>query len=251
MDSSLLDSIAIVLVEPRGPLNVGSVARAMKNFGLSDLRLVGELDPREDECRLMASGSQDVLDRAGVFTTLADALADRDFVVGTTARPRHRRPTATPKETADEILDGAERGGVAILFGREDFGLSKEELILCHRVISIPTSSDRASLNLAQAVMIVAYELFGRAPVRPVTAHRARGALLDGRQWDRLYEEFIDCCRDTGYLGEGNRIAIEQSFRRLLKLGPIQTRDARHFFGLVRRVQKLLRGEVEPPPREH
>ncbi|MFT7616608.1 MAG: TrmH family RNA methyltransferase [Planctomycetota bacterium] len=246
MGANPLDNIAIVLVEPKGPLNVGSAARAMKNMGLNQMIVVGSMDLKSDECRLMAPGSADILDHAIQVSTLTEALADRTLVIGTTARERHRTETMTPRDVAPEILDTAATSKVAILFGREDFGLFKEELALCHRVLSVPTSEDRASINLAQAVLLVSYELFQQSTERAVTASSDFGDLIVGEHWQRLYSEVLTCCAETGYLHAGNKLAIESSIRRLLKLGPIQTRDARHLYGLVRRVAKMIAGRAEP-----
>lgn len=234
-------------MEPRGPLNVGSAARAMKNFGLARLGIVGDhVDPLGEEARRMAVRSGEILEAAEIFPTLDAALAEATLVVGTTARMRHRQPTETARDAAGAILEAAGRGDVAVVFGREDHGLSKDELARCHRVIAVPTSPQRMSLNLSQAVMLVAYELFQASDAAAFVAGTDEGALLDGSQWQRLYDEVLAACVDTGYLHDGNRLAIEQSLRRLLLLGPIQTRDARHLFGLVRRMHKILAGEAEP-----
>lgn len=245
-----LDRIRVILVEPRGPLNVGAAARAMKNFGLGRLVLVGDhVDPRGAEARRMAVRSDEILEAAEVLPTLDDALAEVTLAVGTTARMRHRRHARGAREAAPEILRAAGRGDVALVFGREDHGLSKEELARCHRVIAIPTSPERMSLNLSQAVMLTAYELFTASDAAAVSAGSDEGNLLDGRQWQRLYDEVLASCEETGYAHAGNRAAIEQSLRRLLRLGPIQTRDARHLFGLVRRMHKIIAGEAEPHRR--
>ncbi|MCB9832827.1 MAG: TrmJ/YjtD family RNA methyltransferase [Planctomycetes bacterium] len=246
MSANHLDRIAIVLVEPRGPLNVGAAARAMKNMGLGELVIVGELDPLGEEVRRMAAHSEEILERARRLPTLEEALRDRGLVVGTTARGRHRQPTLSPREAAPAILAAAARSRVAVVFGREDHGLSADELALCHLVLSAPTSAERTSLNLAQAVLLVAYELFQASDAPAVTASSEAGDLLEGAQLARLETEMIGACVDTGYLHAGNRLMIEESMRRLLRLGPIQTRDARHLFGLIRRMGKILAGEVEP-----
>ena len=235
-----LDNIIIVLVEPQGLLNVGATARAMKNFGLSRLHVVGDVDFDDEQCRLMASGSKEVLDQAQAFPTLSEAIATCHFVVGTTARRRRRVETDAPRDAASRILEEASTQDAAVLFGRENYGLSKSELIACHRTMSIPTSPGRASLNLAQAVLLVSYELFTATGQESVVASSDRGVTLVGRQWDRLYDETIACFERIGYTHDGNRLAVEQSVRRFLKLGPIQTRDARHLFGLVRRVQSKM-----------
>lgn len=250
MGANPLDNITIVLVEPKGPLNVGAAARAMKNMGLTKMVVVGNLDLESEECRLLAPSSGDVLDRAIQVQNLDEALAHQGLVIGTTARGRHRTATETPRNVAPEILGMAEHSPVAILFGREDFGLFKEELALCHRVISVPTSEDKASLNLAQAILLVCYELFQQSNQVRVTASTDSGDLVIGEQWQRLYDEVLFSCAETGYLHAGNKLAIEASFRRLLKLGPIQTRDARYLFGLVRRFAKIIDGRAEPNPEQ-
>lgn len=245
--SAPLDDIRIVLVEPTGPLNVGSTARAMKNFGLSRLVIVGDtVDPTDEQARLMAVRSHEILESAAVVPDVPAALADVTYVVGTTARTRHRVPTETARNAAPKILESTSRGPVAILFGREDHGLSKDELALCHNVISVPTSPNRMSLNLGQAVMLLAYELFQASDAQEFEAGTDEGTVLVGLQWQRLYDEVLQSSVETGYLHEGNRLAIEQSWNRLLRLGPIQTRDARHLFGLVRRMRKIIEGDVRP-----
>ena len=145
-----LDNISIVLVEPQGPRNVGSTARAMKNFGLYGLKIVGAGHLEHDECREMGVGSHEILESAELFSSLDDALADQHVIIGTTARRRHRQETHTPRDSATEILDWAREGNaVSILFGREDFGLDKQALRRCQRVLSIPTSSEVRLQNLS------------------------------------------------------------------------------------------------------
>ncbi len=223
----------------------------MKNFGLRDLRLLGKSWLEHDECREMGVGAHDVLESATVVSTFDDAVSDCSFLVGTTARERHRRPTATPRAAAPRILQEAGRGKVALLFGREDFGLFAEELTRCQMVISAETSAHRTSLNLSQAVMVVAYELFQAAPELSVSASTALGSVADDETLQRLYGELIACCENTGYLHDGSRQAIEGSMARLLRTAPIQTRDTRHIFGLVRRIQKLIDGRaLLPRPRD-
>ncbi len=251
MGANPLDNVSIVLVEPQGPLNVGASARAMKNMGLSSMIVVGDMDLTSDACRLMAPGSKEILEAAQQVATIEEALSQATFVVGTTARGRHRRATETPAEVSPTILEMAVHGKVAILFGREDSGLSKHEIALCHRVISVPTDGDRASLNLAQAVLLVCYEIFQRSKAEKVVANAELGDLLVGSDWDRLYHEMLLCCAETGYMSAGNKLAIEESFKRLLKLGPMQTRDSRHLFGLVRRVAKMIDGRVEANPSQN
>ena len=155
-----LDNIRIVLVEPKVPGNVGAAARAIKNMGLSRLVLVKPWFHNHPQSRYMAHGSEDILDRAEVYDSLDTAIASSVLVAGTTQRKRHGVPVLDPRHAAADILENTKAGPVSILFGREDRGLMNEELNCCQMVVSIPSSSAQPSLNLSQAVMVIAYELF-------------------------------------------------------------------------------------------
>ncbi len=156
--------VKVVLVEPEEPMNVGAVARAMKNFGLRALALVNPGPrvgpPFPPEAFWLAVHAEDVLQGAVVYSSLREAVAEARLVVATTGRPRelYPAPLRTPKEVAQEVL-GVE-GEVALVFGRERIGLTNEELDLAHLIGSIPAAPEQPSLNLAQAVVVFAYELF-------------------------------------------------------------------------------------------
>ncbi len=152
---------AIVLVEPQLGENIGMVARAMANFGLGDLRLVAPRDGwPNDQARASASGANHIIDAAQVFPTLGDALGDLNFVYATTARERDDfKPVRGPTE-ACAALRLRHRGGekTGILFGRERFGLSNDEISFADEIVTFPVNPAFASLNIAQAVLLVAYE---------------------------------------------------------------------------------------------
>lgn len=151
----------IVLVEPQLGENIGMVARAMANFGLSELRLVAPRDGWPNEkARAAASRADGVVDAAAVFPDLASATADLRFVLATTARPRDNfKPVLSPVEAVRELrmrIGGVQSAG--ILFGRERFGLFNEEIALADAIVTFPVNPDYASLNIAQAVLLMAYE---------------------------------------------------------------------------------------------
>ncbi|MDH4395487.1 MAG: RNA methyltransferase [Limnobacter sp.] len=159
-----LSSISIVLVKTSHPGNVGSVARAMKTMGLTDLRLVEPKDPlvcQHEEALALSSGAQDVLGAARVFASLPDALDDVNLSYALSARLRELGPVLqNPVQAAAEGLSRLSEGhGVAFVFGAERTGLSNEELLLCNRQVYIPGNPEYNSLNLAQAVQIVSYAL--------------------------------------------------------------------------------------------
>jgi len=180
--SSSLDNIVVVLDHPQNVVNIAGVIRTMKNFGLTRLRLV---NPDEfDAYRIegIAHRSSDLIEATTIHETLADAVADATYIVGTSARRRTAGRNYTRPQEAGRLIAGqAVAGTVAVLFGREDRGLTNEGLDLCQAVSIIPTDSEYSSLNLAQACLVHAYEVFlavgsfdeelpqGRRSTRPPT----------------------------------------------------------------------------------
>jgi len=155
-----LDQVVIVLDHPQNVVNIAGVIRVMMNFGLPALRLVqpDEFDPYRIDG--IAHRSKPLVDATTIHDTLEDAVKDATYVVGTTARPRTAgRNYSRPRDAAPSIVAEARRGKVAILFGREDRGLTNEGLDLCHQVSIIPTDAQYSSLNLAQACLVHAYEV--------------------------------------------------------------------------------------------
>ena len=155
-----LDRIVIILVEPRDPSNIGGVVRAMMNMGLKRLRLVNPLVYSPE--RVEAAAHRSTAFREGIecYDDLASALADVNLVVATSSRPRRLTPrTGTPRQLAPVLLDHSRTGTPAILFGREDWGLPNEVVDQAHFQLVIPTDPAYPSLNLAQAVLLTAYEL--------------------------------------------------------------------------------------------
>jgi len=183
----LLPRLRIVLVETSHPGNIGSVARAMKNMGLADLALVSPREFPHDDATALAAGADDVLAGARVFATLDDAIADCQIAFGTTARPRYNEaPSLTPREAAAQAITHVAAGThVALVFGTERTGLTNAELDRCRYAIRIPTNPAFSSLNLAQAVQVLTYELrmavLDRLPeADPVMRQRANAADFEG-----------------------------------------------------------------------
>jgi tRNA (cytidine32/uridine32-2'-O)-methyltransferase len=156
-----MESIRIILVHTSHPGNIGGVARAMKNMGLTELYLVAPRSFPDEQAVWRAAGALDVLESAVVVDTLEEAVADCQYVVGTSARGRRIPwPVLDPRRCASEMHSRASSGmKVAVVFGREDRGLTNEELQQCQLHLHIPSHEDYSSLNLAMAVQIVAYEL--------------------------------------------------------------------------------------------
>ena len=151
----------VVLVEPQLGENIGTAARAMANFGLTDLRLVAPRDGWPNErATAAASGANHVIDAAQVFDRLEDAIADRQFVYATTARTRDMpKPVRGPRQAVAALRSRIAAGErTAVLFGRERWGLTNEEVLLADEIVTFPVNPHFASLNIAQAVLLIGYE---------------------------------------------------------------------------------------------
>jgi tRNA/rRNA methyltransferase len=218
----------IVLVSPKEAGNVGSVARAMKNFGLDDLRIV---QPR---CQLekaltMAVHAFDVIENARVSETLLDAVGDCELVVGTTARVRrdHALPI-TPREAAPHISLSASS---AVVFGREEHGLFNDELDLCHLHVRIPTDATYISMNLAQAVQVIVYELMlGRTNPEPLPE---RDAPADRRALEGMYAHLQAYMLEIGYTDENRKDHVLRRFRQIFDRASLGQHDVAFVRGLL------------------
>ncbi len=161
MDSETLGNVVIVLDEPKDVVNVAGVVRVMMNMGLSKLRLVNPDDFDTYRIGGIAHRSEDLTQAAETYDTLEEALSDVVFSVGTSARPRTaQRNYCRPREVAPRIVENTASGLVAVVFGREDRGLTNDGLDLCQSVAIVPTAADYPSLNLAQACLVLCYEIY-------------------------------------------------------------------------------------------
>lgn len=156
----MLEKIRIILVNTSHTGNIGSAARAMKTMGLSQLVLVDPVEPPDGKSSALAAGAGDVLANARIVSTLEEAVADCGLVVGTSARSRTLSwPMLEPRECGEKLISEVPNYPVALVFGRENNGLSNEELQLCHFHVCIPANPEYSSLNLAAAVQTLCYEV--------------------------------------------------------------------------------------------
>jgi len=159
VNESILARVCVVLYEPQDPVNIAATVRAMKNMGVSDLRLIRPCEYTEYRLAGIAHATEDLIARIRHFETLDDAIADCVRVAGFTARRRAaKRTIVDAREASAELLRFTEDGPVALLFGREDHGLPNEALDRAHLIVTI-TTTDHSSLNLAQAALLALYEL--------------------------------------------------------------------------------------------
>ncbi len=234
--------IRFVLVETSHPGNIGGAARAMKNMCLDQLALVNPNRFPSADATSRASGADDILMKASVHETVDQALEGCAFVVGTSARPRGLYiPELTPKQCAERILAEAGQGKVGVLFGREDSGLTNGELDRCNVLMRIPTSQDYASLNLAAAVQVLAYELMvqrGEAPLaRPIGEGERRYPLATADEMEGLYTHIEETIIATGFLDPENPRQVMRRLRRLFNRADVDQNEINILRGILSSVQ--------------
>ena len=240
LSEATANNLRVVLVAARNPLNIGAAARAMSNFGFARLRVVNCYDVAFREAR-SAVGAPHVLAEAEEFASVADAVADCSLVVGTTAA--ENRQIEHPLHPLDVgggmIRAGMTSGRVALLFGSEKRGLSKDDISHCHWLIRIPTREAHGSMNLGQAVAVCLYELVrSDAERRDASIVKvASGAVLC-----RMAEALQGALRASGYTKRGAERITEEKTRRLLRRMHLSEEDAELWTGLLAKMGKSLRG---------
>jgi tRNA/rRNA methyltransferase len=252
---------AIVLFKPKSSGNIGAAARALKNMGLTDLRLVAPIRFNRRAAATMAVHAGDILENARIYPDLVSALEDCTLTVGTTCRPGPYRSSAkTLPEIAAEISLASATNRVAIIFGPEDFGLTNQELKLCHRLLTIPTAPEYPSLNLAQAVMVVAYELMmaarargsadenvdrsglerGSDPSQSEPLQRAPAAAVDA-----MMERLASALVSIGFISADNPDHIMFAIRNMLGRSGVSPRELDILNGLARQIGWFAEGGRE------
>jgi tRNA (cytidine32/uridine32-2'-O)-methyltransferase len=208
--------VRIVLVGTTHPGNIGAVARAMKNMGLTELVLVNPRHFPHDDAAARASGAEDILSAARVTPSLADALQDCHYVAGASARARTIDwPTMTPRECARRLVSEGTRGTVAAVFGPEKSGLTNEDLDRCHALVTIPADPAFSSLNLAMAVQILCYEL-RMTKLNGSTAEPERTVpLASGEELEYFYAHLEQVLTASGFLDPDNPRLLMRRLRRL------------------------------------
>lgn len=229
------ESISIVLVEPQSPGNIGMVCRAMKNMGLSRLRLVKGCDRFHPESLKFAVAAKNLLEQAVLFDDLASALADCHLTIGTTRRHgKYRQEILSPPEVGALLRNQAGPDcQAAIVFGREDSGLTTDELSLCRWHATIPSDADYGSLNLSQAVLIFCYEL-GKAADSPGGGRLEQMAA--SLEMESLFTQMDTCLQKIGFLNEQNPGHIMRSLRRIFFRAGLDSREVSILRGMLTQI---------------
>ncbi len=226
--------VRVVLNRPESAANVGAVARVISNMGLAGLYLVQPCDFRTVEAWRMAWRSEDVLEGVRVFEGLHAACEGAVYVAGFAGREGKKVAPITPRQMATEIAALGEEAEAAILFGCETRGLTEEDLSLCQRRVRIPTHPRQPSLNLAQAVMVAAYEIFLASPAGPSLNAPERATAGDA---ELALGAFRDALVEIGFLPRDRPEARFVEWRELFGRAGLSPRETRVLLALARRIQ--------------
>ncbi|MCH9643916.1 MAG: RNA methyltransferase [Gammaproteobacteria bacterium] len=236
----MFEQIKIVLLEPSHPGNIGAAARAMKNMGLSQLCLVNPVKFPDVEATVRASGADDLLANAKVVESVQEAIADCDCIMGTSARSRAIPwPLLNPSEAA-ELLDGSKFKQTAVLFGRENSGLTNQELSLCQYHIHIPTVESFSSLNLASAILLVCYEIRMKL-LQKISFSRPLerdSELATAKQLNGYYEHLSKIMKKLGMLNPRQPKRLMQRLQRLYNRSHLEVNELNILRGFLSAVEK-------------
>ncbi len=240
----MLENIRIILVNTSHTGNIGSAARAMKTMGLSQLVLVDPVQPPDGKSTALAAGAVDILANLQIVPTLADAIADCSLVIGTSARPRTLSwPMLDPRQAGQKLADGAVKGTVALVFGRERTGLTNEELQQCHYHVNIPANPEYSSLNVAMAVQTLCYEIRmswlaqqeSALPVADEAEYPPQASM------ELFYTHLEETLRQTQFLHSDHPGHVMMRLRRMFTRLRPDNNELNILRGILTSVQKTLR----------
>lgn len=244
MATEELRRVTVVLNQPQDPVNIGAVVRAMKNTGLSRLHLVQPADFDPYRIEGVAHTGLDIIESTKIFDRLEDGLAQSNLVVGTTARGRSvRRNYRRPREAAREIMETIQaEKDVSLLLGREDRGLSNAELDLCDRVVVIPTHPDHSSLNLAQAFLVIAYEIWLTAESNGSFKEPRRSAARAGRnELEGLFKEIEASLRAVDFFKAHTVTPIMRTVREVAGRADLDEREVTLFKAMAYEIRNYMK----------
>jgi TrmH family RNA methyltransferase len=246
LPNSTADSLVVVLVSPRNPLNIGAAARALSNFGFQRLRLVNPYEVAFRQAK-SAVGASHVLEAAEEFQSLGEAVADCSLVVGTTAvrdRALQHPIRDLTEDAGSAIRQQLGAGRVGLLFGSEKYGLSNNDLSHCHWLLRIPTHADNISMNLGQAVAVCLYELArGSGEVQKEEPKEGEVRRVTAVEEERVVESLLDALRTSGPVMPGT----ESKVRRLVHRLKMESADAEALLGMLRQIRWKLHSGSSPP----
>lgn len=237
-----LRNVRLVLVGTTHSGNIGAVARVMKNMGLKNLALVSSTGAGPDtEAFPMSSGAYGLIESAASYGKLKDAIQDTVMSVGTSGRLGGKRVFArTPDDLMPELMERAQLGPVALVFGRESRGLTNHEFKLCTHHMIIPTDAGFASMNLAQAAAVIGYEIFKIAS-RPVGFQARKIKPASSKVREDMYAHMEAVLVRARFLDESNPLRMMRDIRRILNSADMDDRDAKIIRGMFRKIGNMIR----------
>jgi len=246
--SDRLNQIRFVLINTSHAGNIGATARAMKVMGLSDLHLVQPSDYPSAEATARASGADDVLYHAAVHTDLDRAIAPCTLVLGTSARNRGMDiPVIDLREAVEKLIAAATTGGsVALLFGKERYGMTNEEMQKCHYLVKFPANPEYSSLNLAAAVQVAAYEIRQQwLAATPAKDRQAVGAnettqFVDAARMRSYYEHLFKVMHDVGFMHEHNQRSLTEKLHMMFNRMHIEKHEMDILRGFLSAITKKI-----------
>lgn len=236
----MLNNVRVVLVRTYHPGNIGSAARAMKTMGLTNLVLVNPLDFPSDEATKMAASADDVIKNATICGSVYEAVKDCSMVIASTARSRaYDLPELSPEESAKQLLLSAKNKKVALIFGPERMGLSNEDLQFAKYRVTIPTSPEYSSLNLAAAVQTLSYEVFkqysANVASNQVESEREQPSIEQMEQYFIRLEETL---QDSGFIIKNHPGQIMQKLRSLFARAQLDEVELNILHGILASYQR-------------
>jgi len=243
-NNEILSNIRIVLVQTSHPGNIGATARAMKNMGLSDLALVNPKIFPSAEATSRASGADNILANAQVFDSLKDALEPCELVLGASARIRHLGWSEVgPKKGAELLVSGAKSAPVALVFGRENSGLTNEELELCNHLLHIPTNPNFSSLNVASAVQVLSYEIYSAViGEQIIDIPEAEDRPATSQEFEGFFDHLLKTLEKTDFLQLYKTKRLQQRIRRIFYRSELNRTEVNILRGILTAIKNKRDG---------
>ncbi|MBL1385291.1 MAG: tRNA (cytosine(32)/uridine(32)-2'-O)-methyltransferase TrmJ [Colwellia sp.] len=238
----ILDDIRVVLVNTSHSGNIGSAARAMKTMGLSKLYLVDPACEIDSHASALSAGASDVLGNAVIVDKLEDAIADCALTIGTSARSRTLSwPMVEPRECGEKLVAEAENGPVALVFGRENSGLTNEELQLCNYHVCIPANPEYSSLNLAMAVQTLSYETrMAFLNKQPKQEAQDDSVYPNSKQTELFYDHLEETLYNTGFIIKQHPGIVMTKLRRLFNRARPEEAEMNILRGILTSINKSI-----------
>ena len=238
----MFDNFYIILVEPAFASNIGSVARAMKNMGFYNLRIVNPQEGITDESYKLASNADDILNNAEIYKNYIEAVEDLNFLIATTSRRGKRRKIYNVKDGCSFLTTLTKKNKIGIVFGREKNGLKNEEIEVCNLIIYIPTNEKYPSLNLAQSVLIVCYEIFNKF-IKVSLSEDEKIFLPEIREKEDFFKRLRKFLFEIDYMTENDADFKMRGLRRFFNRFFMTKKELHMLLGVMRQVrnyQKII-----------